>query len=409
MPVTSAVVLVIDRLGAGWLGPYGNTWLDTPNFNRLAAHAVLCESILTDAPDLNSVYRSYWTGRHPLEPIDAAAAHLPALAETAGAETVLLTDDSQVAQHALAATFSQRRVVPQTDASKNAASIEQTELFAFFDAARAAVSEPTRSDLLWLHSRGMSGTWDAPLELRYQFADEDDPQPPDFIAPSELLLGEDFDPDALLGFVHAYAGQVALLDMCLGMLLDALEEHPRAGETLLVVTSPRGYPLGEHRRIGPCDDALYGELLHVPLLIRFPSDEHALARSTRIAQPHETFALVAESCGWTMQAADRVSHLLSDVRGESFDASGAACAISRGQRAIRTPAWFLRESQTTGGPRHELFAKPDDRYEANEVASRCGDVVELLAAELDRFESTARAGRLAEAAPLAELLCDVWR
>ena len=31
------------------------------------------------------------------------------------------------------------------------------------------------------------------------------------------------------------------------------------------VTSPRGFPLGEHRRIGECDQALYGELLHVPV------------------------------------------------------------------------------------------------------------------------------------------------
>ena len=76
------------------------------------------------------------------------------------------------------------------------------------------------------------------------------------------------------------AGQVALADMCLGMLLDCLDEHRLRGETLFVATSPRGYPLGEHRRVGPCDEPLYGELLHVPLLIRFPGSKHALVRSS---------------------------------------------------------------------------------------------------------------------------------
>ena len=59
--------------------------------------------------------------------------------------------------------------------------------------------------------------------------------------------------------------------------------------------------------------------------------------------------------------------------------------------------------------RYELFAKPDDRWEANEVASRCGDVVELLAAELDRFASAAGADAPSETPPLAKLLCDLWR
>ena len=72
MHVTSAVVLVMDRLGAGWLGPYGNTWLDTPNFNRLAARSVLCETAIADTPDLAASCRGFWTGRHAMEPDDGA-------------------------------------------------------------------------------------------------------------------------------------------------------------------------------------------------------------------------------------------------------------------------------------------------------------------------------------------------
>jgi arylsulfatase A-like enzyme len=409
MRATNVVVLVIDRLGAGWLGPYGNTWLDTPNFNRLAARSVMWETVLAESPDLAVSCHSFWTGRHAMEPDAAASGALPHLAAAAGATPVLVTDDREVADHPLAAGFSARHVVPVPPASVCVENIEQTGLFAVFDVARSILGERDGPQLLWLHSRGMGGPWDAPLALRYQFADEEDPEPPHLVEPPEVHLDEAFDPDMLLGFVHAYAGQVALADMCLGMLLNALDEDPPGDETLLIVTSPRGYPLGEHRRVGPCDEALYGELLHVPLFVRFPANDLALMRSQRISQSHEVYPLIAESCGWQTGRDQASGGIVREFRGDELHSLSLTAAIGPGQRAIRTPAWFMRQSHQHGETRRELFAKPDDRWEGNEVSSRCDIIVELLAAELDRFEAAARDGRLAETAPLAEPLCDTWR
>ncbi len=45
-----------------------------------------------------------------------------------------------------------------------------------------------------------------------------------------------FDPDELLVYTQAYAGQVALLDMCLGGFLEVLDEDPAAAKTLLALT-----------------------------------------------------------------------------------------------------------------------------------------------------------------------------
>jgi arylsulfatase A-like enzyme len=408
-----AIVLVIDRLGAGWLGPYGNTWLDTPNFNRLAARSALIETAIADSPDLATSCRGYFTGRHLLEPGGEKPWSLPA---SLGGSSLLLTDEPQIAAPSLAAGFGKQRLLPAGTAPRAAEEIEHTRLYQFFDAARTAVCDADAPPLVWLHSTGMSAAWDAPLALRYQFADEDDPQPPDFVEPPERMLPKEFDPDELLGLVHAYAGQVALVDMCLGMLLDALDEHPQARETLLLVTSPRGYPLGEHRRIGPCDQALYGELLHVPLLLRMPG-EVSPSRYQTIVQPHELSGLLAaaglwqagEAAGPNQRSSQRSSRLFAELQGEPVGPATVAYAGAAGQRAIRTPAWFLRQWQTPDGPQNALFAKPDDRWEANEIASRCTEEVAGLAAHMDEFEAAAQSGRLAELPPLAEILSEVWR
>ncbi len=75
----NAIVIVVDRLGAGYLGPYGNTWIETPSCNRLAARSVLFEFALADAVDLATVYRSYWQGLHAMSP-DRPIRSLPEMA-----------------------------------------------------------------------------------------------------------------------------------------------------------------------------------------------------------------------------------------------------------------------------------------------------------------------------------------
>ena len=39
----NAICLVIDRLHAGYVGAYGNTWIETPAMNRLASQSFLLD------------------------------------------------------------------------------------------------------------------------------------------------------------------------------------------------------------------------------------------------------------------------------------------------------------------------------------------------------------------------------
>ena len=57
------VVLVLDGLQPAYLGPYGNTWVNTPAWNHLAAESLLLERCWLDAPELADFYRAAWTGQ----------------------------------------------------------------------------------------------------------------------------------------------------------------------------------------------------------------------------------------------------------------------------------------------------------------------------------------------------------
>ncbi|MCI0357260.1 MAG: sulfatase-like hydrolase/transferase [Planctomycetaceae bacterium] len=403
----SAIVVVIDRLGARYLGPYGNTWLDTPQFNRLASQSLLCETALADSPDLALAYRAWWTGRHVLETAITPQSLLPHAARQAGLSTVLVTDEPLVAELPGAASFAERIVLPAEPVSRAADEFELAGLGKLFLAAIERLRSASEPALVWIHSRGMAGPWDAPSALRQQFADEDDPAAPDFVDPPRTSKHAD-DPDVLLGYVHAYAGQVALVDACLGSLLDALDDSTLREEALLAVTSPRGYPLGEHSGIGGND--LYGELLEVPLWLRLPGGVGALARTQRLVQPCDLAATLIQWLDLPPQSAGGfATSLLPIVYGEDMPPRELAAASGREEWAVRSPAWLLRSAVVDDEVYRKLFAKPDDRWEVNEVASRCGEVVEQLAAASAQFSHAAAAGTLASLPPLPEILTDTRR
>jgi hypothetical protein len=230
-----------------------------------------------------------------------------------------------------------------------------------------------------------------------------------------LLTGR-LDPDELLGVMHAYAAQVTVLEECWKSFFGDFLDGKHARNTALVFTSSRGYPLGEHRRIGSVDDALYGETLRVPLLLRFPDEFGAGHRAQAITQPADLFATLAD---WLQTPYEATSvwgrSLLPLAAGEAWPRDRAV-AVHGGEQAIRTPAWFLRraaepagehdEAKESDGSRVELFVKPDDQWEINEVSDRLPDVVEELLGVLENFQAAVIANDDTALAPLSELLRD---
>ncbi len=383
----NVICLVVDRLHTGHLGAYGNSWIETPAFDRLAGQAFTFDQVLIDSPRLESLYRSYWQGWHAMCPQEPPQ-HRPtlcAMLREAGINTALLTDEQVVASHPSAIDFDELIEIDPPWQPQAAEQIEQTHLARCFVQVIDWLESAREPFLLWCHVGGLGTVWDAPLEFRRAYWDQGDPDPPDSAEVPDRMLAEDHDPDELLGIAQAYAGQVSLLDTCFGALLELLESGAAGQQTLLVLTSSRGFPLGEHRRVGPCDEALYGELVHVPLLLRFPDGQAAAARSQALIEPADLWATLLDCFGVSdLPPSPSAGSLMPIVRQEVQTLRDRLCILGDGaERAIRTPAWYLR---TAGQP--ELFAKPDDRWEVNNIANRCREEVECLQNVIAQYEQT---------------------
>lgn len=358
MPAT--VVLIIDGIAANLPGPYGNTTVDTPTLNRFAAESELFDFCFVESPRLEDSYPILWQ-----DLIDEGS--------------ILVSDCPSVLGLAEAQPFD--RVVDASSPAKTelAADVAETQTANFFIHAIEALQSLDSDGLCWLHHAGLSGAWDAPWEIRCAFADEDDPEPPTEVQrPVSKFDLQDVDPDILLGYQQSAYAQLVVIDQLLGVFLQQLEQSGIADHVSFVVASPRGYPLGEHGIVGDFEN-LYNETIHVPLMIRKP-----------VESPEKAIAVGSRHQG--MVQFSQVNRMIAGLVDGGFH-SVSFCDVAKSQvgdlKSLHNGHWKLIH-QVNNVDSAELYAKPDDRWDVNNVSRRCADVVEDLLgldSEIDRESS----------------------
>ncbi|HMP05020.1 MAG TPA: hypothetical protein PJ982_01615 [Lacipirellulaceae bacterium] len=370
MGARHAIVVAVDGLRASALGAYGNTWHPTPALDALAARSTVVDWMWSAAVGQPHAPAVLW-GSDPLGP----------RCQDPAVDAHLVTDDPAVARLAAAADFTTVELIdiaPMAPADDVAATglaqlmAAGVEKLGHIDAEKPAA--------LWIHARGMAGPWDAPLALRSAGLDEDDPPPTAEVAPPELPTT---DPDEILRWRAAYAAETLVLDQCVGALLEALAEAPASQATLVALAGIRGYALGAHGVVGLTTAGLYSGLLHVPCLRSTPAAAPAPPRFAALANTTDLPATLAAWFAAPLDANPTGCDLLAAAvpRRQSLTVRRAD-----GETALRTAEWQLRMAGVegdapAGGPEHaELYVKPDDRWEANDVARRCPEVVEELLA-----------------------------
>jgi arylsulfatase A-like enzyme len=193
----------------------------------------------------------------------------------------------------------------------------------------------------------------------------------------------------------SYATAVTYVDTAIGQLLQALEGLEGGSDILLIVTTDTGQNLGEHGIVGTCRPWLHDELIHLPLVLRLPSAAKAGRRVTALTQAVDLAPTLAD--WFQAPMTDIHGHsLLPLARGEIDSIRPYACAALQVGNAIeyalRTPEWAfllpikLNTEDAERGP--QLYVKPDDRWEVNNMLQHHLELVEKLEQTLRDFVTT---------------------
>jgi membrane-anchored protein YejM (alkaline phosphatase superfamily) len=367
-PLTkSAITIVVDRLHTGFLGAYGNVWVGTTAMNSLAAESVVFDRHYATSLELNDILRSHWG-------LDGCS--IEALNQR-GANTILFTDSQDVVQSCDAEKFTTRHFFNSPNATAAVSKPKETLVFRFFAELIAIAEQAANSPYyIWCYFESLGKCWDFPLSYRSRYCEEGDPEPyPDITIPffdyrnlDELLVN----PDERQSVLATYAAGIKLFDEVITGVTDFVANSNDGNKTLLTLTASRGFPLGEHSVIGiqQSNEQLYGESIHLPLIIRYPDKFAQTVRSKSLTEPDDLRKTIER---WFEVSGEASLFELANETQESL--REYIVTKSGSETAVITPLWFLRRLNEN---EQELYVKPDDRWEVNNVTTRCPDVVQEL-------------------------------
>src|ERR1700722_15328171 len=178
----NAIVLTFDRLPVGFLSCYGNNWIATPNFDRLAFQSTVFDQHFADSPSVRANCSSWWTGRYGWRSKhdESNGLSLPKFFSDRGISFRLLVETNGVPVHKPASPFpiDHAELVHGEDGLD--VDPEQTPFFRLVARAQRDVRllRTSRREpwLLWLKSRGIPTPWLAPRNFASQFLDLADEQ-----------------------------------------------------------------------------------------------------------------------------------------------------------------------------------------------------------------------------------------
>jgi arylsulfatase A-like enzyme len=348
-------ILVIEACGLhlGYLGCYGNDWVATPNLDRLAAQGITFDWHFADQPEL--LPTTPWADR-----------------------------SVGVGNYAFPGQAHGRSIGQFTPGLTRCAAI--TSLAGDIQSAVEAGDA-----WHWLEGPRLLPPWNLDNELLESYFDEDDIE--EGLAPwADPPLGPVALNDAeILQLQNTYAAAVTVFDAQLGVALDRLRECGILNDLLLCVTARSGLPLGEHGMIGASRPMLHDELVHLPLLLRLPGAAHAGMRIGALTQPIDLLPTFLDALGQPIEPMHG-RNLWPLIRGESETvrpyAVSALCVGGEESWLLRTPDWAFHAPVGERSP--QLFAKPGDRWEVNDLYQQQVEIADPMARTLQALAETIR-------------------
>ena len=418
-----AIVVTFDRLATTALGCYGNEWIETPHFDRLASQAVVFDRHFAEHVGV-SAGMGFGTGRLPRDAsarpyeFEAAWSTLTGLAEI---ELDLLTEFDVLPWSMMLKKTSRTLIAARHEPDPKP---DEIPFACLVKAACNLLATPHEeaSRIVWLHSAGVPEPWLPPEGFATLYFDEYEERGCEMATVTRDNWGT---------HPAAYAGYVSLLDHWLGELVTAVQAVAQTEPTLLIIAAARGgdwmqlpiehagqpvidetaSPLLEEvveqrirvrEPIAPREAiSLSDTMTRTPLLLRLFdqgafASEFAGTRSNRLIQTADLSATLLDYFQLPVTPSLSEGRSLLQELAESHSPREESCFTDgAGSRGIRTAEWScLVDDAATANeaePSAKLFAKPEDIWEVNDVLGQQREIAASLVARLNEILPAAKA------------------
>lgn len=313
-----AIVVTFDSLNRHFLPPYGNEWVDAPNFRRLEKRSLTFDRSYVCSMPCIPARRDFHTGRPnfflrgwgALEPFDDS---MPEMLKESGISTHLVTDhyhyfeDGGCTYHSRYSSWQMFRgqegdpylgqvaepVIPPNINGKGRREDWVHRQFCreekdypqvqTFDAGLDFIERNHAEDQWMLHIETFDPhePFDSPetFQKLYSKAGEE----PIFDWPAYGDVKES--PGEIERLRHNYAALVSLCDKQLGRVIDAMDRHDLWKDTLLIVWTDHGFLLAEHGRWAKNCPDMWEEISHTPFFVWDPRCGKSGERRQALVQP----------------------------------------------------------------------------------------------------------------------------
>lgn len=387
------VLITLDTTRADRMGFLGSKRGLTPNLDALARQAAVFTRAYSQVPLTTPSHATLLTGTYPQfnhvrdlgSPLAKDLPYLPEILRRHGYHTAAFVG-SQVLDPKSASAPGFDRGFDIYDAPFHGRrpgedryhSVERRGMAVVEHALGWLNQHPRGPFFLWLHFYDPHDPYDPPPPFKARFA------------------------------ASPYDGEIAYMDFAVGKLLSTLRTRGIYEQTLFVVVADHGEAFGEHGEISH-GLFLYGDTLHVPLLIKLPgADSVHLLVESRVGLV-DIAPTILQKFGITAPQPMQGSSLLPLMK-VSTKAAGAITAASRPTAADRPEyaetdyphrafGWSSLRSWRAGkylyidAPERELYDQSADPQESHNLARTAPAVADAMAAQLQAFRrKTTRAG-----------------
>ncbi len=399
------VLLGIDSLRADHLSSYGYTRLTSPHLDNIAKQGTLFENTFSAHVPTTSAYASMLTGRDCFGTQVVALRHqgglrkdvrtLAEMLKTEGYNTTCVGFSGNPSSRG----FDKYLEFPGWGSWNEGRSPKAQNLN---DVTIPEINRLAKSDkpfFLFLRHMDPHAPYlpPAPYERMFYHGNETDPKNKTMKPVMDFKPFRDFfaswmppgitDKDYVIA---QYDGAIAYMDACIQTIFNTLEAKGIMDETIIVINGDHGETLYEHE----CwfdHHGIYDNVLHVPLIVRYPGKVPAGKRIKGFNQHKDLVPTLIELANIKVKDKFDGRSLMKLVGDEeaSFESEFyiTECTWMR-KHGWRTPQWKLivaLEPDFHFKPEVELYNLIEDPQENNNLAQKYPDVVELLRKRMDAY------------------------